>query len=83
MADARKPKRKKTTPEFTEMQKILQFDQAMARLTEAGLADEFVAAIQKHPELQKSLEKMAPKAAAAAKPISWSCCITVDDPNFP
>ncbi len=66
--------------EFDEMRKVLAFDEAMAKLKEAGVAEQFVAAIKKDPELRKSLEKMAPRMSAAASP-GWSCCITVSNPR--
>ncbi|MFI5006239.1 MAG: hypothetical protein ACHQKZ_02315 [Solirubrobacterales bacterium] len=71
-----KPKRKK---EFDEVRKALAFDEAIAKLNEAGIASQFVAAVQKDASLRASLSKMAPKLSAAASP-GWSCCITVSNP---
>jgi hypothetical protein len=70
---------KRPKPEFTEIRNILAFDQAVAKLHEAGLGDEFVAAVERDPKLRASIEKISPKLSAAASP-GWSCCITVSDP---
>lgn len=74
MAKLPKPK-----PEFDEVRNILAFDQAVAKLHEAGLGDEFVAAVERDPKLRASIERISPKLSAAASP-GWSCCITVSDP---
>jgi hypothetical protein len=71
-----KPKAK---PEFKEVRRVLAFDEAIGKLRDAGIADQFIAAVEKAPRLRESLEKMAPKLSAAASP-GWSCCITVGNP---
>jgi hypothetical protein len=67
-------------PEFDEVRKVLAFDEAVAQLQAAGIAESFIAAIEKDPNLKKAIEKMAPKLSAAASP-GWSCCITVKNPQ--
>ncbi len=66
-------------PVFRDVRKILAYDEAIAKLQQAGLAESFVAAIDKDVELQKSLEKLAPGLSKAASP-GWSCCVTVNNP---
>ena len=62
-----------------DVRKFIAFDNAMANLKEAGLADAFIKALESDPETMKAVEKMAPKSLAASK-VGWSCCITVSDP---
>lgn len=69
----------KLSPNFEEVRRALSFDEAIAKLQEAGMADDFVAAIEKDPALQESLKKMAPNLSNAASP-GWSCCVTVNNP---
>jgi hypothetical protein len=69
----------KRIPEYDGVRAALAFDEAMAKLHSIGVADAFVAAIEKDPDLQKSLQKMLPRMSAAASP-GWSCCVTVSNP---
>lgn len=69
----------KELPVFHDVRKVLAYDEAIAKLQQAGLAETFVAAIDKDPELQKSLERLAPGLSSAASP-GWSCCVTVNNP---
>ncbi len=62
-----------------DARKLLAFDEAVANLREAGLADKFISAIEKDPELLKALEGMAPEMSLASSP-GWSCCVTVRNP---
>jgi hypothetical protein len=62
-----------------QARKLLAFDEAIAKLQEAGLEEEFISAIEKDPELLKALDQMAPHITAAASP-GWSCCVTVSNP---
>jgi hypothetical protein len=71
-----KPKAKS---EFKEVRRVLAFDEAIRKLHDAGIADQFINAVEKDPRLRASLEKMAPKLSAAASP-GWSCCVTVNNP---
>jgi hypothetical protein len=66
--------------EFSDdVRKFIAYDNAMANLKEAGLADAFIKALEKDPEMMKAVEKMAPKSISAAR-AGWSCCITVSKP---
>lgn len=69
----------KRIPEYDDVRAAIAFDEAIAKLHEVGVADAFVAAVEKDAELQKSLAKMLPKMSAAASP-GWSCCVTVSNP---
>ena len=62
-----------------DVRKFIAYDKSIANLKEAGLADAFIASIQKDPEVMKAVEKMAPKSLSAAR-TGWSCCITVSNP---
>ncbi len=68
-------------PDFNELRNVLAFDEAMGKLEEAGLADAFVAAIEKDPELQNALKRMAPRTSAVRA--DWSCCVTVSRTTGP
>ena len=62
-----------------EVRKFIAYDNAIANLKEAGLADAFIKALEKDPEMMRAVEKMAPKRVSAAA-VGWSCCITVSKP---
>ena len=67
-------------PDFIRnMRKLLAYDEAVAKLQEAGLEDVFISAIEKDSELVRGLDKMAANMSAAASP-GWSCCVTVSNP---
>jgi hypothetical protein len=66
-------------PAFDAVRKAIAFDEAIAKLNEAGIADAFVAAIEKDPDLKASVQKLAPHLTAAVSP-GWSCCVTVSKP---
>jgi hypothetical protein len=61
------------------LRKILAYDEAMAKLQEAGLDGEFVRAIERDPDLLKAINKIAPNLSGAAS-AGWSCCVTVNNP---
>lgn len=61
------------------LRKVLAYDEAVAKLHEAGLADAFVKAVEKDPDLLSAIDKMAPELGRAASP-GWSCCVTVQRP---
>jgi hypothetical protein len=63
-----------------ETKKFLAYDKAIANLKEAGLADVFIRAIEKDPEVMKAVEKLTPANAARLTRAGWSCCVTVEDP---
>ncbi|HUL51169.1 MAG TPA: hypothetical protein VLU94_01160 [Candidatus Nitrosotalea sp.] len=62
-----------------DVRKFIAYDKAIANLKEAGLADAFIKAVEHDPEIQKTIEKIAPKHLALAR-VGWSCCVTVEDP---
>ena len=61
------------------LRKILAFDEAIGKLQDAGLDEEFVRVIEKDPELLKAIQKIAPNLSGAAS-AGWSCCVTVNSP---
>ena len=61
------------------LRRVLAYDQAIAKLQEAGLSDAFVKAIEKDSELLEALDKLSPGLGLAASP-GWSCCVTVNNP---
>lgn len=63
-----------------ETKKFIAYDKAMANLKEAGLADVFIRALEKDPEVLKAVEKITPANAARLSRAGWSCCITVERP---
>jgi hypothetical protein len=73
-------KRQTTAEEFGgSLRKVLAYDKAIAELQQAGLAEAFVTAIQKDPELLSAINKLTPGLGLAASP-GWSCCVTVSNP---
>ncbi|HEU0142291.1 MAG: hypothetical protein KJZ78_26510 [Bryobacteraceae bacterium] len=64
---------------FEDVRKILAYDEAVLKLQQAGLAEAFVTAVEKDPELKASVQKLAPNLTGAASP-GWSCCVTVSNP---
>lgn len=64
-----------------ETKRFIAYDKAMENLREAGLADAFIRAIEKDPEVMKAVEKLAPTSAARMARAGWSCCITVEHPR--
>lgn len=69
----------KSIPAFDEVRKMLAFDDAVAKLHQAGVADAFVSAVEKDADLKASVQKMAPSLTGAAS-AGWSCCVTVSNP---
>lgn len=61
------------------LRKMLALDEAMGKLAEAGLEEEFVRAIEKDPELLQAINKIAPNLSNASS-AGWSCCVTVNNP---
>jgi hypothetical protein len=61
------------------LRKVLAYDEAVAKLHEAGLGDAFVKSVQKDPDLLAAIDKLAPDLSRAASP-GWSCCVTVNNP---
>ena len=61
------------------LQKVIAYDQAMAKLQEAGLSEAFITAIERDPELLGAINKLTPGLGQAASP-GWSCCVTVSNP---
>jgi hypothetical protein len=61
------------------LRKVLAYDEAVGKLHEAGLSENFVRAIEKDPELLKAIDKLSPDIGVAASP-GWSCCVTVSNP---
>jgi hypothetical protein len=77
---SRKELKSMSRQEFVvNLRKVLAYDQAMAKLQEAGLDEEFVRAIEKDPELLQAINKIAPNLSGAAS-AGWSCCVTVSNP---
>lgn len=62
-----------------QLRKIIAYDEAIGKLQEAGIADTFLKAIDKNPELLKAIQKMAPDFGPGPR-ADWSCCITVSSP---
>jgi hypothetical protein len=62
-----------------DVRKLIAYDEAIAKLQEAGLAEAFMAAVEKDPELLEAINKLAPNLSGAASP-GWSCCVTVSNP---
>jgi hypothetical protein len=54
-------------------------DEAIGKLQEAGVADAFLKAINKDPELLRAIQKVAPDFGPGPR-ADWSCCITVASP---
>jgi|PlaIllAssembly_1097288.scaffolds.fasta_scaffold3151868_1 malate synthase len=67
------------TKKREQLQKILAYDEAIGKLAEAGIADEFLKAVDKNPELLKAIQKIAPDFGPGPR-ADWSCCITVSSP---
>ena len=65
-----------------QLQKVLAYDEAIGKLEEAGVAVEFLSAIEKNPELLESIKKIAPKFESRMM-MEWSSCITVKNPHKP
>jgi hypothetical protein len=64
---SRKELKSMSRQEFVvNLRKVLAYDQAMAKLQEAGLDEEFVRAIEKDPELLQAINKIAPNLSGAA-----------------
>jgi hypothetical protein len=63
-----------------EVRRFIAYDNAIANLKEAGLADVFIKAIEKDPEVMKAVAKIAPADAAKLARPGWSCCVTVSKP---
>lgn len=61
------------------LRKVLAFDEAVAKLQEAGVSQAFVRAIEKDPDLLAAVDKINPDLGLAASP-GWSCCVTVSNP---
>lgn len=67
------------TTVLKDMRKLIAYDEAIAKLQEAGLAEVFITAVEKDPELLEAINKIAPNLSGAASP-GWSCCVTVSNP---
>ncbi len=70
---------KKTRREaLKEVRNFLVYDEALSKLNEIGIADEFLASVENNKELREAISKIAPSIG----PISadWSCCVTVSSP---
>lgn len=61
------------------LRKLLALDEAMGKLAEAGLEEQFIRAIEKDPELLQAINKIAPNLSNASS-AGWSCCVTVSNP---
>lgn len=73
---------KKRDEGIKQFQKALAYDQAIAKLHEAGVGEEFLKAVDKSPELLKAIKKIGPDIGPG--PVAdWSCCITVSNPIKP
>jgi hypothetical protein len=73
-------KREKPTRETTlrEIRRILAYDEALAKMYDAGIGDEFLTAVTRNKELMEAISKIAPSIGPIAA--DWSCCVTVSDP---
>jgi hypothetical protein len=65
--------------DYNNMRKVIAFDEAISKLKQAGLAEKFVAAIEKDEELVAAIEKITPRDPSGPM-ADWSCCVTVNDP---
>lgn len=64
-----------------QLRKFLSYDEAIGKLHEAGVAEEFLKAIDKNPELLNAINKIAPDLGPSPDLLAgWSCCVTVDRP---
>ena len=71
--------RKTKQAALVQLRRLISYDEALGKLCEVGISDEFLAAIQKSPELMEAINKIAPDIGPG--PVAdWSCCITVNDP---
>ena len=61
-----------------QLRKIIAYDEAIGKLAEVGVAEEFIKAVDKNPELLKAIQKIAPDFGGPRG--DWSCCITVSSP---
>lgn len=62
-----------------QLKKVLVYDEAIGKLHEAGVGEEFLKAIDENPELLKAIKKIGPDIGPGPM-ADWSCCITVDHP---
>lgn len=70
---------KKRAEGIKQVKNALAYDEAIGKLHEAGVGEEFLEAIEKNPELLKAISKIAPDIGPG--PVAdWSCCITVNSP---
>lgn len=70
---------KKNEAVINELRKVLAYDEALGKLHEAGVAEEFLTAVEKQPELMSAIKKIGPGIGPG--PVAdWSCCITVSSP---
>ena len=71
---------KKKEAGIQQIRKAIAYDEAIGKLHEAGVGDDFIKALDTSPELLKAVKKIGPDIGPVA---DWSCCITVSNPVKP
>ena len=70
---------KKRATAITGLRRLLAYDEAIGKLHDAGVSEEFLMAIEKNRELMEAINEIAPNIGPG--PVAdWSCCITVGNP---